>query len=554
MPRLGSLVLPACLFFAPAAAPLRGQEPPVAPANRETRLARLFEDWDRQDRPGGVALVVQEGKVVFLKAFGLACMEWNVPNTVRTVFDTEALGRPFTAWAAVRLQQEGKLSFEDPVQKHLPWLPDFGQPLQVRHLLEQTSGLPEWSALWSFTGLSLDDPIGMETVQELLKRRRVLAFAPGSRVQEVDTNYVLLAEVVRSAAGEPFREWTWRNLFRPLRMHRTLFRDKARELVDDRACGYNFNQQDSYLRGADGLSLVGSHSFLSTAEDLGKWLVQLQAPSGPPLVPARFLEPPQGANTWMGWSVETRNGSQRLLARGNWGGFRAALAVLPAEKLALAVLSNWDYSFHNPRAFVDELQDLFLPPRPAPAKASAAPAAPLDPALLKGFEGRFRVRPGLFYDLRVESGALVLAIGARSFPVLARGLDRIHFPAAGADLLVQRDAAGRARSLTWDPPNGGSLPRVEPWSPKPEDLSAFVGTYRNAELDVTWSLVLKDNGLVLRFPRLGDYPLPPEARDHFHCAAPAMPLLAFTRDARGRVTALHVETEKLRELRLERLP
>jgi CubicO group peptidase (beta-lactamase class C family) len=90
--------------------------------------------------PGCAAAVSLNGETVFEKAFGLAEMEHHVPNTPQTIFESGSVAKQFTAAAIVLLQQDGKLSLDDPVKKYIPELPDYGSPLTIRHLLNHTSG------------------------------------------------------------------------------------------------------------------------------------------------------------------------------------------------------------------------------------------------------------------------------------------------------------------------------------------------------------------------------------------------------------------------------
>jgi len=105
---------------------------------------RAFEKFAKAyvaPAPGCAAAVSLDGNVVFEKAFGLADLEHNVPNTAQTIFESGSVAKQFTAAALVLLQQEGKLSIDDPVRKYIPELPDYGSPLTIRHLLNHTSGL-----------------------------------------------------------------------------------------------------------------------------------------------------------------------------------------------------------------------------------------------------------------------------------------------------------------------------------------------------------------------------------------------------------------------------
>src|SRR5215211_1290645 len=94
--------------------------------------------------PGCAAAVSLNGETVFEKAFGLADLEHNVPNTAQTIFESGSVAKQFTAAALILLQQDGKLSIDDPVRKYIPELPDYGSPLTIRHMLNHTSGVRDW--------------------------------------------------------------------------------------------------------------------------------------------------------------------------------------------------------------------------------------------------------------------------------------------------------------------------------------------------------------------------------------------------------------------------
>src|ERR1044072_4167943 len=123
---------------------------------------RAFEKYTKAyiaPGPGCAAAVSLNGETVFEKAFGLADMEHNVPNTAQTVFESGSVAKQFTAASLVLLQQEGKLSIDDPVRKYIPELPDYGSPLTIRHLLNHTSGIRDWGTVLSLTGAGRGDRV-----------------------------------------------------------------------------------------------------------------------------------------------------------------------------------------------------------------------------------------------------------------------------------------------------------------------------------------------------------------------------------------------------------
>ena len=90
--------------------------------------------------------------VLYQKAFGLADLEHNTPNTVETIFECGSVSKQFTAFAALLLAQEGKIALSDPVHKYIPELPDHGKPITIQQLINHTSGLKDWGSIGELAG------------------------------------------------------------------------------------------------------------------------------------------------------------------------------------------------------------------------------------------------------------------------------------------------------------------------------------------------------------------------------------------------------------------
>src|SRR4029078_11105050 len=113
--------------------------------------------------------------------FGSAELEQNVSNTRQTIFESGSVAKQFTAAALVLLQQDGKLSIDDPVRKYIPELPDYGSPLTIRHLLNPTSGLRDGGTVLSLTGVGRGDRvISQDLALDVITHQKALDFKPGS--------------------------------------------------------------------------------------------------------------------------------------------------------------------------------------------------------------------------------------------------------------------------------------------------------------------------------------------------------------------------------------
>ena len=141
--------------------------------------------------------------------------------TPRTVFYIGSVGKQFTAYAVVRLAQQGRLSLDDEIHKYLPELHDFGRPVTIRHLIHHTSGLRDYFELLSLAGTRQEDLVTQKDLLRMIWKQRELNFSPGERHLYSNSNYALLATIVERVTGESFRDWMARNVFAILDMNQT---------------------------------------------------------------------------------------------------------------------------------------------------------------------------------------------------------------------------------------------------------------------------------------------------------------------------------------------
>lgn len=179
---------------------------------------RMGEFVDEQQISGAVTLVAHRGKIVHLAAVGRADVDANRPMAEDSIFAIASMTKPITATAVMILQDEGKLSLDDPVSKYIPEFRDArlaGEPVEqeitLRHVLTHTSGL---------TGSQQNEGTLENTARQLA--RRPLAFAPGAR-WEYSPGLTVAGRVVEVVSGKPFEEFLDDHIFQPLGMKDTTF-------------------------------------------------------------------------------------------------------------------------------------------------------------------------------------------------------------------------------------------------------------------------------------------------------------------------------------------
>jgi CubicO group peptidase (beta-lactamase class C family) len=205
------LALGVALMVAPSVTGL-----PAGDNQFSDQVNRLFTERITSSTPGAAVVVTKAGKPVLKRCYGLADLEHGVPVTAGTAFNLASAAKQFTAFSILLLEQKGRIDLDDDVHKYLPELPAYSQPVTIRHLLNNTSGIWEYySTMTYYCGYDLQDHFTLKEIMELLQHQEALLFEPGSQWSYCNTNYVLLAQIVQRITGVPFQQWTKSNIFYP---------------------------------------------------------------------------------------------------------------------------------------------------------------------------------------------------------------------------------------------------------------------------------------------------------------------------------------------------
>src|ERR1044072_4138152 len=310
---------------------------------------RAFEKFVKayvEPAPGCAAAVSLNGEVGFEKAFGLADLEHNVPNTPQTIFESGSVAKQFTAASLVLLQQDGKLSLDDPVRKYIPELPDYGAPLTIRHLLNHTSGLRDWGTVMSLTGAGRGDRvISQELALDVITHQRGLDFKPGSEYSYSNSGYNFAAIIVERVSKQKFPDFVQERLFKPIGMTNSSWRDDYQRVVPGRAQAYSRQGTGPWRLNMPFMNVYGNGGMLTTVGDWMKWNAMLDSKSlGAPLVPALetrgVLNDGRKIAYALGLTVDTYKGLKDVSHGGSTAGYQTFLARYPDNKVSVGVMCN----------------------------------------------------------------------------------------------------------------------------------------------------------------------------------------------------------------------
>lgn len=265
------LVVPICLLATSSVHAVHAQAPDLA------KVDAVFSRW-MTGTPGCSVGASMNGKVVVNKAYGMADLEHDVPNTADTIFEANSVSKQFTAAAMLMLAREGKISFDDPVRKYIPELPDYGAPLTIRHMLNHTSGLRDWGSVVSIAGWPRTSRVYNHAhVLDIVSRQKALNFTPGAQYSYSNTGYNLSAIIVSRVSGMSFADFTSQRIFKPLGMTHTSWRDDFTRIVKHHAIAYEqipqgFHQEMPFE------NVHGNGGLLTTVGDLLLWNENFVAP------------------------------------------------------------------------------------------------------------------------------------------------------------------------------------------------------------------------------------------------------------------------------------
>src|SRR5688572_5878289 len=246
----------------------RAQTPP-----RQDTVARVDSIFSAftTATPGCAVGVSRHGRTVLAKAYGMANLEYDVPLTTESIIEAGSVAKQFTAAAVLLLAQQGKLSIDDQVRKHIPELPDYGAPLTIRHMINHTSGLRDWGTVAAVEGWPRGSRVHThDHVLDIVTRQRSLNFRPGSEYLYSNTGYNLLAIIVQRVSGRAFADFTRTEIFEPLGMARTSWRDDYTRVVKGRATAYS-PTRNGFRLNMPFENVHGNGGLLTTVEDLLRW-------------------------------------------------------------------------------------------------------------------------------------------------------------------------------------------------------------------------------------------------------------------------------------------
>lgn len=292
--------------------------------------------------PGVALTIIQDGRRIRTSAYGFANLEWKVRVTPDTVFEIGSITKQFTAACILLLEQEGRLSVDDPVGKYLPDAPSSWSRITLRHLLNHTSGIR------SYTGQE-----GFELARHLTQAQFVqkagawpLEFEPGAKYAYCNTGFNLLGYIIENVGGTNYWAFLSSRILVPAGMKDTADRN-PKNLIPRRASGYELGGDGRMVnRDSDITDVFSAGAMASTIGDLAVWNGVLDTDKVLSNASKKKMWSPTVLNDGtvhaysFAWWLDPVEGHQRVGHTGETSGFNASFERFPDDRLCIIVLSN----------------------------------------------------------------------------------------------------------------------------------------------------------------------------------------------------------------------
>jgi CubicO group peptidase (beta-lactamase class C family) len=560
-----------------------GEKARAALADFDATVARGLKELNV---PGVAVAIVVDDEVVLAKGYGFRDLEKKMAMDADTLLAIGSSSKAFTTFAMGTLVDQGKLEWDVPVRRYIPWftLTDAGTSERItpRDLVTHRSGLPRHDLVW-YNNFSASR-------EEFVRRLAYLQPTADLREKFQYNNLMFLAAgfLVETLTGKPWEDSIRGLVLEPLGMSRTNF--SVLDSQKDANFAFPYHEEKSKLERIpfrDITNIGPAGAINSTANEMSRWLrVHLNGGqlNGKPIIQPQTIQDmhlahmPTGqtpeipelspASYGMGWFVDSYRGHDRVQHGGNIDGFSAMISMFPDDRLGFVVLSNLNGTA-LPELLIRQATDLILGLEPkdwvgeaAARKAKGQQAAKqaeqkkfsrrvakTKPAHdLEAYAGDYN-HPG-YGDLRVtlENGKLSFTYNGITTPLehwhyeTFNGLKSADPTFEDFKLLFRSDADGRVSALEaqMEPALEAIVFKKKPSARlfDPAFLRKFTGRY--SLLDQVLTVSLKGSSLKLVIPGQPEYDLVPGLDEEFTLRQAKIVSFRFKTNAQGQVVAMEV--------------
>jgi len=470
----------------------------------------IFAEWNTDASPGGALGIIKDNELIYAKGYGLANMEYNIPNSATSVFRIASTSKQFTAACIVLLAEKGKLSLDDTLKSLFPDFPEYASKITIRHLLNHTSGIRDYLQLSYLKGLGDDDFYADENIMKWLVNQSDLNFAPGEEHLYSNSGYWLLGQIVNKVTGINMAEFAKTALFEPLKMNNTHFHNDHTRIVKNRASGYLPAGSGKYKISMTMLDMIGDGGIFTTINDIKKWddayyeSSVLSKEFWSVMTQQGVLNNGEVIDYASGLMISKYKGLKTIRHGGAFVGYRAEVLRFPEQKLSIAIFANRGDA--NPSRMANEVADIVLKNQLLEEPVSTAERVkievPKTEFLLPQLVGDYEIEAGVVLSLSLKNDALnvlqswdkssypVSKVSGNTFQIQGNEDLRFTFKNLKDGFTETLSILQRGRETIAARKKAIDISGI--------NLADYTGSYFSQELDVNYTIEKENDVLMLR--------------------------------------------------------
>ena len=383
----------------------------------------------------GTVLVARDGAVVLDKAYGMANLELEVPNTTATKFRLGSITKQFTAASILLLEERGKLKIDDKVKAYLPDAPMAWDRITVFNLLTHTAGIPNFTAFADYGTIKLSARTAEASVAAM--RDKTLDFGPGEKMSYSNSGYLVLGAIIEKVSGQSYEKFVADNIFTPLGMNDSGY-DSNTALIKRRASGYIRTPAGYVNAGYIHMSIPHAAGALySTTGDLLKWEQALFAGKVVSKASLDRMITPFKNDYALGLTSALDKGRRVIAHGGGIDGFNTYLAYYPETRTVIVALSNVNGT--APGAIAAQLGAVMH--GDVVTLSSERKEITLPAATLSKYVGAYELAPGTTMTVTIEGERLMAQLtGQGKLPIFPQSETLFFLKAVDAQIEFAADA------------------------------------------------------------------------------------------------------------------
>ena len=524
------------------------------------------------EKTPGVAIgLYHKDQPILVKGYGMANLEYGIPITEETKFHLVSGSKQFTAYAILKLEEEGKLSLSDEVHTFLSDLPRYKHPVTIDQLLTHTAGLRQETNLERVVGYWKRQVMTQARALQLIYSQKELNFEPGEKFNYSNSGYTLLGQVVEKLREKEFSSWMQSNVIEAAGMTESLYSADFGKIIQNKAYPYDQNRSGFYKASGDFYQFYGGTGLYSSVKDIKTWLDFLESAADQKEHWLEKMQTPAILNSGekIPWGrgliiEEPAKGLKKIYHTGDNDGYHAWIGRYPGQDLQLVVLTNLDT--FSPERVVSMLEAELI----KQLNLEVEPVAKIkgdrveERALLGWYQTEaeaLNYLSDLWQVVKRNDELFFSPTNGVTIPLIPKG--KREYELKGMPLTVVFKKGDPLRMIISDPLGNQKALKISREESKEEvmDLQEYTGKYFSPELQIGYQILTNDKGqLIIRHNspfenrRWWDFNLMSVDRDFFITDRSFFKRIRFSRKE-GRINGFRMtnQNERVANLWFEKL-